>query len=84
MHNTLQVAAFASSSITCTHALTVTCSFTISIFANADVSCVRFTFQILEDIDKWGIDVYRIAELSNSKPLTTVTYAIFMVSLHPN
>lgn len=40
------------------------------------------TLQILEDIDKWGIDVYRIAELSNRKPLTTVTYAIFMVSLH--
>lgn len=34
--------------------------------------------KILEDIDKWGIDVYRIAELSNRKPLTTVTYAIFM------
>ncbi|XP_063881810.1 3',5'-cyclic-AMP phosphodiesterase 4C-like isoform X4 [Scylla paramamosain] len=34
--------------------------------------------KILEDIDKWGIDVYRISELSDSKPLTTVTYAIFM------
>ncbi|XP_045116761.1 cAMP-specific 3',5'-cyclic phosphodiesterase-like isoform X5 [Portunus trituberculatus] len=33
--------------------------------------------KILEDIDKWGIDVYRISELSDSKPLTTVTYAIF-------
>lgn len=41
-----------------------------------------WTFQILEDIDKWGIDVYKIAELSNRKPLTTVTYTIFMVSLH--
>lgn len=50
--------------------------------AAPDVSCVCFIFQILEDIDKWGIDVYRIAELSNRKPLTTVTYAIFMVSLH--
>ncbi|XP_063604035.1 3',5'-cyclic-AMP phosphodiesterase-like isoform X1 [Penaeus indicus] len=34
--------------------------------------------KILEDIDKWGIDIYRIAELSNRKPLTTITYTIFM------
>lgn len=40
-----------------------------------------FSFQILEDIDKWGIDIYRIAELSNRKPLTTITYTIFMVSV---
>ncbi|XP_042234465.1 cAMP-specific 3',5'-cyclic phosphodiesterase 4C-like isoform X3 [Homarus americanus] len=34
--------------------------------------------EILEDVDKWGIDIYRISELSNRKPLTTVTYTIFM------
>ncbi|XP_042234464.1 cAMP-specific 3',5'-cyclic phosphodiesterase 4C-like isoform X2 [Homarus americanus] len=34
--------------------------------------------KILEDVDKWGIDIYRISELSNRKPLTTVTYTIFM------
>ncbi|XP_069166143.1 3',5'-cyclic-AMP phosphodiesterase 4C isoform X2 [Procambarus clarkii] len=33
--------------------------------------------KILEDVDKWGIDIYRISELSNRKPLTTVTYTIF-------
>ncbi|XP_066961764.1 3',5'-cyclic-AMP phosphodiesterase 4C isoform X16 [Macrobrachium rosenbergii] len=34
--------------------------------------------KILEDVDKWGIDIYRISELSNRKPLTTVTYTIFV------
>ncbi|XP_066961753.1 3',5'-cyclic-AMP phosphodiesterase isoform X6 [Macrobrachium rosenbergii] len=34
--------------------------------------------EILEDVDKWGIDIYRISELSNRKPLTTVTYTIFV------
>ncbi|KAK7070350.1 hypothetical protein SK128_004347 [Halocaridina rubra] len=34
--------------------------------------------KILEDVDKWGIDIYRISELSNRKPLTTITYTIFM------
>lgn len=34
--------------------------------------------KILEDVDKWGIDLYRIADLSNRKPLTSVTYTIFM------
>nr|XP_053631266.1 cAMP-specific 3',5'-cyclic phosphodiesterase-like [Cherax quadricarinatus] len=34
--------------------------------------------KILEDIDKWGIDIYRISELSNRKPLTAITYTIFM------
>ncbi|XP_071518594.1 3',5'-cyclic-AMP phosphodiesterase 4C isoform X5 [Panulirus ornatus] len=34
--------------------------------------------KILEDIDKWGIDIYKISELSNRKPLTTITYMIFM------
>ncbi|CAL4093271.1 unnamed protein product [Meganyctiphanes norvegica] len=34
--------------------------------------------KLLEDIDKWGIDVHRISELSNRKPLTTVCYTIFV------
>ncbi|KAK4300355.1 hypothetical protein Pmani_027435 [Petrolisthes manimaculis] len=34
--------------------------------------------KILEDIDKWGINIFKIAELSNRKPLTTISYTIFM------
>ncbi|XP_069125970.1 3',5'-cyclic-AMP phosphodiesterase 4C-like isoform X2 [Argopecten irradians] len=33
--------------------------------------------QYLEDINKWGIDLFKIAELSNKQPLTCVTYMIF-------
>lgn len=34
--------------------------------------------KILEDVDKWGIDIHRISELSCRKPLTTVCYTIFV------
>ncbi|KAA0194717.1 hypothetical protein HAZT_HAZT001935 [Hyalella azteca] len=36
------------------------------------------TVQVLEDIDKWGIDIFRIAELSEIQPLTAITYTIFV------
>ncbi|XP_043200847.1 cAMP-specific 3',5'-cyclic phosphodiesterase 4C-like isoform X1 [Amphibalanus amphitrite] len=32
----------------------------------------------LEDLDKWNVDIFRIAELSNNQPLTCVMYNIFM------
>lgn len=33
--------------------------------------------QLLSDIDKWGIDIFRIGELSNNRPLTCVAYTAF-------
>ncbi|XP_015114700.1 cAMP-specific 3',5'-cyclic phosphodiesterase isoform X7 [Diachasma alloeum] len=33
--------------------------------------------KVLSDIDKWGIDIFRIAELSNNRPLTCVAYTAF-------
>ncbi|XP_065353303.1 3',5'-cyclic-AMP phosphodiesterase isoform X5 [Cloeon dipterum] len=33
--------------------------------------------QMLADIDKWGIDIFRIGDLSCNRPLTAVTYTIF-------
>ncbi|KAL7291085.1 hypothetical protein TKK_0015215 [Trichogramma kaykai] len=33
--------------------------------------------KLLSDIDKWGIDIFRIAELSNNRPLTCVAYTAF-------
>ena len=36
--------------------------------------------QALEDLDKWSVDIFQIAELSNNQPLTCVMYNIFMVS----
>ncbi|XP_052776417.1 cAMP-specific 3',5'-cyclic phosphodiesterase 4C-like isoform X5 [Mya arenaria] len=33
--------------------------------------------KLLSDIDKWGVDMFKIAEYSNNRPLTCVTYKIF-------
>ncbi|XP_076300625.1 phosphodiesterase dunce isoform X5 [Lasioglossum baleicum] len=32
---------------------------------------------LLRDIDKWGIDIFRIGELSSNRPLTCVAYTVF-------
>jgi len=39
--------------------------------------CLRYYLQLLSDIDKWGIDIFRIGELSNNRPLTCVAYTAF-------
>ncbi|XP_043262105.1 cAMP-specific 3',5'-cyclic phosphodiesterase isoform X1 [Colletes gigas] len=33
--------------------------------------------KLLSDIDKWGIDIFRIGELSGNRPLTCVAYTVF-------
>ncbi|CAL1532200.1 unnamed protein product [Lymnaea stagnalis] len=33
--------------------------------------------KVLNDIDKWGVDMFKISEYSNNRPLTCVTYTIF-------
>jgi len=33
--------------------------------------------ELMNDIDKWGLDLFKIAEYSNNRPLTCVTYRIF-------
>ncbi|XP_057342002.1 cAMP-specific 3',5'-cyclic phosphodiesterase isoform X3 [Microplitis mediator] len=33
--------------------------------------------KVLSDVDKWGIDIFRVAELSNNRPLTCVAYTAF-------
>lgn len=34
---------------------------------------------MLGEIDRWGIDIFRIGDLSNNRPLTAVAYAAFQV-----
>ena len=36
-------------------------------------------FQHLADINKWGADIIKIAEFSDNRPLTCITYKIFQV-----
>ncbi|XP_060841026.1 cAMP-specific 3',5'-cyclic phosphodiesterase isoform X7 [Rhopalosiphum padi] len=31
----------------------------------------------LAEIDKWGIDIFRIADLTNNRPLTAIAYTVF-------
>ena len=35
----------------------------------------------MEGLDKWGCDLFRIAELSDNRPLTCVTYTILQVDM---
>lgn len=41
---------------------------------------IFFIFQCLAEIDKWGIDIFRIGDLSNNRPLTAVAFQAFQVS----
>uniref|UniRef100_A0A8D8LDL5 Phosphodiesterase n=1 Tax=Cacopsylla melanoneura TaxID=428564 RepID=A0A8D8LDL5_9HEMI len=42
-----------------------------------ETSCEEELGRMLTDIDGWGIDIFRISELSNNRPLTAVAYAAF-------
>ncbi|NXI73603.1 PDE4D phosphodiesterase, partial [Anseranas semipalmata] len=35
----------------------------------------------LEDVNKWGLQVFRVAELSGNRPLTVIMYTIFQANL---
>lgn len=37
---------------------------------------------MLNDINTWGIDIFKIGTLSNNRPLTCVAYQIFQVEFH--
>ena len=37
--------------------------------------------QILENSEKWGVDMFKIAEITEKKTLTCITYTIFQASL---
>jgi cAMP-specific phosphodiesterase 4 len=50
---------------------------------NAHSSSIILTtinlLQLLEDVDKWGIDIFRLEELTQHRPLTATAYSIFQV-----
>lgn len=37
--------------------------------------------QELEDTNKWGLNVFKVAEYSGNRPLTVIMYSIFQVSI---
>lgn len=36
--------------------------------------------QELEDVNRWGIDIFKISEFSGNRPLTVTMYTIFQVT----
>lgn len=39
----------------------------------------HFDFQELEDLNKWGLNIFNVAGYSHNRPLTCIMYAIFQV-----
>jgi len=33
----------------------------------------------MESVDKWGVDIFRIADLTANRPLTVITYTLLQV-----
>lgn len=49
--------------------------------------CLIYVFilshrQELEDINRWGIDIFKVSEYSGNRPLTVTMYTIFQVPHH--
>lgn len=42
---------------------------------------VHFCLQELEDLNKWGLNIFTVSEYSHNRPLTCIMYAIFQVCL---
>ena len=38
----------------------------------------------LDDLNKWGLNIFRVSEFSSHRPLTCIMYAIFQVRTHLN
>lgn len=39
--------------------------------------------KLFNDVNKWGLDIFKVAEYSNNHPLTATLYTIFRVNLVP-
>lgn len=44
------------------------------------VVCLCVFEQELEDLNKWGFNIFRVAEFSNNRPLSCIMYTIFQVN----
>lgn len=45
---------------------------------------VMFLFlQEIEDINRWGLDIFKVAEFSGNRPLTVIMYSVFQVGWSP-
>lgn len=42
--------------------------------------CRLLCLQELNDLNKWGLNIFHVAEFSNNRPLSCMMFAIFQVS----
>lgn len=42
-------------------------------------SCTPLLLQELNDLNKWGLNIFHVAEFSNNRPLSCIMFAIFQV-----
>lgn len=45
------------------------------------ITCSLLFLQQFEDIDRWGMDIFKVAEYSGNRPLTVTMYTIFQVEI---
>ena len=50
-------------------------------FSYISFNSLLFDFQLMSNIHSWGTDLFLLNDLTNSRPLTSLTYAIFQVRL---
>lgn len=41
--------------------------------------CSLLRLQEVEDINRWGLDIFKISEFSGNRPLTVIMYSVFQV-----
>jgi len=46
-----------------------------------DENLLCFHYQMMGKIDRWGIDIFRLSDITIGRPLTAVAYTIFQVTL---
>lgn len=42
-------------------------------------NCCLWCLQELNDLNKWGLNIFHVAEFSNNRPLSCIMFAIFQV-----
>ena len=44
-----------------------------------DDETLQHVLQCIENVDKWGVDIFRIADLTANRPLAVITYTLLQV-----
>lgn len=69
------------------HATIISCTFVggiitynkLTTVVQVCVNVVCLCLQELNDLNKWGLNIFQVAEFSNNRPLSCIMFAIFQV-----